>query len=79
MLAPRSIILHSNTQIKEDETRFSIVQYAAGGLFRWAENGYSTQAGAPSKERLDQETEERWMNSVKMFTNISELVQDNVV
>jgi hypothetical protein len=79
ILIPSSIIVHSNTQIKEDETRFSIVQYVAGGLFRWAENGYSTQAAAASKEGLDQQTEGRWMNSVKMFTKISELVEKNSV
>ncbi|KAJ7576807.1 hypothetical protein C8J56DRAFT_371364 [Mycena floridula] len=32
-------IEHSNLPIQEGETRCSVVQYSAGGLFRWVENG----------------------------------------
>jgi len=84
ILIPSSVIVHSNTAIKDHESRFSLVQYAAGGLFRWVDNGYSTQACAPvyapSKDGLDQRIGDsgRWANSVKMFTNIAELVDDAV-
>ena len=72
ILIPSSVIVHSNTAIKDHESRFSIVQYAAGGLFRWVENGFSTQ-DCPSKMNCD-----RWENAVKMLTNVMELV-DNAV
>lgn len=72
ILIPSSIIVHSNTAIKAHESRFSIVQYAAGGLFRWVENGFSTQDGDVEIE------DERWANRVKLFTNVAELVEDVV-
>ena len=33
ILLPSSVVVHSNTSIKEEEEHFSIVQYAAGSLF----------------------------------------------
>ncbi|KAF8327067.1 hypothetical protein F5887DRAFT_899142 [Amanita rubescens] len=72
ILIPSSVIVHSNTGIKDHEERFSIVQYAAGGLFRWVENGFSTQ---DCKVEMDCE---RWANSVKMFMNVEELVDPAV-
>jgi hypothetical protein len=72
ILIPSSIIVHSNTTIKDNESRFSIVQYAAGGLFRWVKNGFSTQDG---DVEID---DERWAKFVKMFTNVAELAEDVV-
>lgn len=78
ILIPSSIIVHSNTAIKEGEKRYAVVQYVSGGLFRWVKNGYMTQhnaKGAP-KEGIEQQTpEERWAKAVQMFTNISELAE----
>ncbi|KIL54546.1 hypothetical protein M378DRAFT_54007, partial [Amanita muscaria Koide BX008] len=42
ILLPSALFLHSNTSIQPGETRYSIIQYAAGGLFRWVENGCMT-------------------------------------
>ncbi|KAF8322385.1 hypothetical protein F5887DRAFT_1213628 [Amanita rubescens] len=77
ILIPSSVILHSNTTIKDDETRYAIVQYVSGGLFRWVENGYSTQDD--SKQGPEPRTDGgRWASAVKMFTNIAELVEGGV-
>ncbi|KAJ7093686.1 hypothetical protein C8R44DRAFT_645748, partial [Mycena epipterygia] len=36
MLIPSGCVNHGKTPLAADETRHSITQYAAGGLFRWA-------------------------------------------
>ncbi|KAK7054537.1 hypothetical protein VNI00_003735 [Paramarasmius palmivorus] len=36
---PSALIEHSNIPISKDESRSSIVQYSAAGLFRWVHNG----------------------------------------
>ena len=35
-----AILMHSNTSILPKETRYSFMQYTAGGLFQWVENGF---------------------------------------
>ncbi|KAJ8496339.1 hypothetical protein ONZ45_g12491 [Pleurotus djamor] len=40
VLIPSALIHHSNLPIQSTETRYSVTQYSAGGLFRWVENGY---------------------------------------
>ena len=42
ILFPSAILTHSNTAIQEGEERWSVTQFAAGGLFRWVEYGYHT-------------------------------------
>ena len=42
ILIPSSAIHHSNTRVQQGERRYSFTQYSAGGLFRWADNGYQT-------------------------------------
>jgi hypothetical protein len=70
ILLPSSVVIHSNTSIKEEEERFSIVQYAASGLFRWAENHCSNH------EPNEQGGNGQWAASIHRFTNIMELVGD---
>ncbi|KAJ7056523.1 hypothetical protein C8F01DRAFT_1211255 [Mycena amicta] len=40
---PSALLLHSNSPIQAGETRSSFVQYSAGGLFRWIDQGCQTQ------------------------------------
>ncbi|KAJ7902929.1 hypothetical protein B0H13DRAFT_1582533, partial [Mycena leptocephala] len=40
MLIPSASVTHSNTAIQKGETRYSMTQYAAGELFRWAAYGF---------------------------------------
>ncbi|KDQ26086.1 hypothetical protein PLEOSDRAFT_1015254, partial [Pleurotus ostreatus PC15] len=39
ILIPSSAILHSNVAVDSEEVRASFVQYCAGGIFRWVDNG----------------------------------------
>ena len=42
VLIPSAILSHSNVEIGENERQYSVVQCAAGGLFRWVDNGFRT-------------------------------------
>jgi hypothetical protein len=43
IIIPSAIISHSNVPIQPHESRYSFTQYAAGGLFRWAEHGFQKE------------------------------------
>ena len=81
ILIPSALITHHNTPVNDNETRFSIVQYAAGGLFRWAANGFKTDrawhenATAEMKEQRRRDDAERWQKFLNMFTKYEELIQ----
>ncbi|KAF7377004.1 hypothetical protein MSAN_00118300 [Mycena sanguinolenta] len=58
-LLPSAVIAHGNTPLFPSETRFSMTQYAAGGLFRYVKYGFKTtkqlltQGGRSLKGTLD--------------------------
>lgn len=71
-----SALLHSNTPIQPNETRYSIVQYAAGGLSRWVQNGFKSDKDLlahVSEEDRQSYKESRWMRAVGMYTRLDEL------
>jgi hypothetical protein len=80
ILIPSALITHYNTPVKDNETRFSIVQYVAGGLFRWAANGFKTdkawrdKATAEMKEQRERDDAERWEIFLDMFMKYEELI-----
>ena len=80
ILIPSALITHSNTPIRSHETRYPIVQYAAGGLFRWVENGFMTDAKweeTASKEQMDSredDKKQRWKRALAAFTKLDELL-----
>lgn len=79
ILIPSALICHSNTSIQPGETRFSIIQYASGGLYRWVHNGFMSEedwlakASFAELETRRQEQKQRWKESVKMFSQLDEL------
>ncbi|KAJ3746986.1 hypothetical protein EV360DRAFT_76351 [Lentinula raphanica] len=42
VLFPSALITHSTLPIQEHETRYAMIQYSSGGLFRWRENGFQS-------------------------------------
>jgi hypothetical protein len=68
-LIPSALILHSNTSIQDRETRFSIVQYVGGGLFRWANKSHA--GGTNAMGDLGQTGQ--WKKALNMFTRVDEL------
>ena len=82
-LIPSGCVSHGNTPIGDGETRLSIAQYAAGGLFRWVAYGFQsaktllkTQAGRNLKKQLDKEAGERWREGLAMFSTVGRLQAD---
>ena len=79
ILIPSALLVHSNTPIGPGESRYSIVQYAAGGLFRWANNGFMSekhwlsQASEEGRREHREQGEGRWASACSMFTTVEEL------
>jgi len=83
VLIPSGCIEHGNTPIGEGETRLSIAQYAAGGLFRWVAYGFrsvkfllKTAAGTQLKNAIDKGAGVRWREGLAMFSTVGGLQAD---
>ncbi len=80
---PSASIRHGNVPIHKGETRTSITQYAAGGLFRWVDNGFcSTKTleetnPAEAKKMVD-ESGQRWCNALSRFSKVCNLHKDRL-
>lgn len=74
ILIPSAVIHHSNTTLRPHETRYSITQYSAGGLFRWVECGFMSQKDFDAKGLKHRISgDERWKRGLEMFSTWSEL------
>ncbi|KAF8179481.1 hypothetical protein K438DRAFT_1603652, partial [Mycena galopus ATCC 62051] len=73
VLLPSGTCRHGNTPIGKGETRYSMTQYAAGALFRWAAYGYqsATSLGAGRKQEIDSEHA-----TVRLLSTVQELEGD---
>ena len=73
---PSAILRHSNVPLAgKDETRYALIQYSAGGLFRWVECGHQTLKDfKASGLKLAQTAKERWERGVGLFSKWSELL-----
>lgn len=83
IIIPSACLNHGNTPVQDGETRMSIAQYAAGGLFRYVEYGFataksllSTAAGKAKKARIDMKAGERWKMGLDLFSKYSQLATD---
>ncbi|KAL7278117.1 hypothetical protein ACG7TL_008088 [Trametes sanguinea] len=74
VLIPSALLCHSNTALQPGETRFSLTQYSAGGLFQWVECGFKPQGAvsAAGKKRYAR-GEEHWNEGLARFSRASEL------
>ncbi|KAJ7612132.1 hypothetical protein FB45DRAFT_760139 [Roridomyces roridus] len=83
ILIPSAVVTHSNTPIQDGEERFSLIQYTAGGLFRWAENGYKTdlawKAGASAEDHAARERarQARWQKALNNFSRWKDIKVGN--
>ncbi|KAI0711485.1 hypothetical protein C8Q76DRAFT_622831, partial [Earliella scabrosa] len=69
ILIPSAIIHHSNLAIAPHERRYSLTQYTAGGLFRWAECGFqSFRQLSEAGGQLPRTGAERWKWGVGLFS-----------
>ncbi|KAE9399839.1 hypothetical protein BT96DRAFT_857967 [Gymnopus androsaceus JB14] len=80
ILFPSALMTHSNIPVQDGEQRRSIVQYSAGGLFRWRYNGWCSDktflAKASKSELKDREQDrtQRWKVNLEKFTRWGDLV-----
>ncbi|RDX40315.1 hypothetical protein OH76DRAFT_1366400 [Lentinus brumalis] len=73
ILIPSAILRHSNVAIRRGETRYSITQYSAGGLFRWVRCGFRSQKDyLAAGNDLTKEYEE-WRGGYKLFSKVLDL------
>jgi hypothetical protein len=82
-LIPSGCVDHGNTPIGDGETRLSIAQYAAGGLFRWVAYGFKSaktllkmKAGRRLKSQIDKGPGDRWREGLEMFSTLDGLLAD---
>ncbi|KAK7434134.1 hypothetical protein VKT23_020360 [Stygiomarasmius scandens] len=75
MLIPSCWCRHSNTAMSKDSIRHSFVQYSAGGLFRYDDDGMRTRASMSMREWRNKESQAR--NRVKeglqLYSTLEEL------
>ncbi|KAJ7301447.1 hypothetical protein DFH08DRAFT_682639, partial [Mycena albidolilacea] len=74
ILIPSAVVTHSNTPIQPGEERFSLIQYSAGALFRWVDNGFKSDlawyaaATAEDIARREEERQQRCAAALRKFT-----------
>lgn len=81
ILFPSAIVQHGNVPIRPGETRMSITQFAAGGLFRYADYGYRTERVLREQDPNLWQTIYRqrihsWDNVVRLYSHVNELDDD---
>lgn len=80
ILIPSAVLIHANTTIRPGELRASFTQYAAGGLFRYVDNGFQTQdelRASISPGEFDarmKEKETRWKRGLSMYSTMEDLL-----
>jgi hypothetical protein len=84
ILIPSATISHCNTSIQLNESRYSMTQYCAGGLFRWVEFGFRTKKslektamGRVHVSQADATNGFRQKRVVGLFSKYEELVMDH--
>ncbi|KAL0060295.1 hypothetical protein AAF712_012918 [Marasmius tenuissimus] len=77
-LLPSAILRHGYTRIQKHETRYSVTQYSAGGIFRWLEYGQRTEEQFRRQDpsgfrKAMEEREGRWSRMINMFVTLDEI------
>jgi len=72
IFVPSAATSHSNVAISEGEHRYSVTQYAAGGLFRWVDNGFKSNRSLSRKQqKLQQQANSTlWEDSLSLYSII---------
>ena len=74
ILIPSALFYHSNIAVADDEVRYSLTQYSAGGIFRWVACGFQSQKQFESNGNVHAETgSERWVKGLEMLSTLEEI------
>ncbi|KAJ7818426.1 hypothetical protein B0H14DRAFT_3089505 [Mycena olivaceomarginata] len=79
ILLPSATIAHSNVPVQDGDERVSFTQFTAGGLFRYTDHGFCTQAELAAEdpveyERVMEQREGRWKKGLGLFSTVEDLV-----
>ncbi|KAJ3829000.1 hypothetical protein F5880DRAFT_1471503, partial [Lentinula raphanica] len=83
ILFPSALVTHSNIPILPHEKRYSMVQYSAGGLFRWRYNGFQSDkafwASATSSQlkKRERDRQLRWKSGLDSFSRWEDIQNGN--
>ncbi|TDL13952.1 hypothetical protein BD410DRAFT_817250 [Rickenella mellea] len=77
ILIPSAILRHSNVRLQPGESRSSVTQYAAAGLFRWVSNGFVSDKVLKASDpeafaERDARRTCRWMKGLEMWSKLSD-------
>ncbi|KAJ7080733.1 hypothetical protein B0H15DRAFT_953337 [Mycena belliarum] len=81
ILLPSATIAHSNIPVQDGDRRISFTQFTAGGLFRFVDNGFRTEAALEAADpeefaRLAELKGTRWKTGLDLLSTIDELLDD---
>ncbi|KAJ7500711.1 hypothetical protein B0H11DRAFT_1714051 [Mycena galericulata] len=81
ILLPSATITHSNVPVQDGDKRISVTQYTPGGLFRYVDNGFRTEAALAEQDpvefaRLAALKGSRWVMGLGLFSTLDELLPD---
>ncbi|KAJ7157520.1 hypothetical protein C8R43DRAFT_1125210 [Mycena crocata] len=80
ILLPSATVAHSNIPVQAGDERASFTQYTAGGLIRYVDNGFCTEAELLERdpvayEKMWADKEARWEMGIGLFSTIDELLE----
>ncbi|KAJ7685970.1 hypothetical protein B0H17DRAFT_1332964 [Mycena rosella] len=80
MLLPSATIAHSNIPVAPGQTRISFMQYTAGGLMRFVDNGFRTDAEVEAEDpeefaRLAALKDTRWEMGLKLLSTVDDILE----
>ena len=81
ILVPSATVPHGNTPLEEGESRMSVTQYAAGGLFRWVRYGFRNERQLRAEDselaaKFDEGRLAAWKDALSAFSTTASLVSD---
>ena len=79
ILIPSATLVHANIRVRDHESRASFTQFAAGGLFRFVDNGFRTEKSLKKKDkkayqRACAQKTTRWAMGLNLLSKFSDMV-----
>ncbi|KJA27427.1 hypothetical protein HYPSUDRAFT_131007 [Hypholoma sublateritium FD-334 SS-4] len=81
LLIPSATLTHRNIPVREHEIRMSFTQYCAGGIFRFVDNGFRTEADLLAQDpaahaEMMKEKKSRWQMGISLWSRLEDLVAE---
>jgi hypothetical protein len=78
ILLPSATIVHSNIPVDMGDERILFTQFTAGGLFRYMDNGFRTQADFAAEDPAEYTKAmdvraSRWAEGLTLYSTVEEL------